>query len=395
MRRMRRPSSKRMQQQAPNNIEDASRDQPTLRRTSDPRIHRCATPTPCYMDPMRAPRKTRRRTVAAVMVAAAFAAACGGATPDSTESSEAALVGCPNNMPCVKLSSRTLNHLFVNSGTLFGEEGGAVVAIPTKGGAEQTLATTRDEVLGLTATSTHVYLLTTANGAYDVSAIPRAGGPATVLSHASAQGWRTSGAPGPMAVHDDTLYWGECGGVFSATGHVKSLALAVQGSAPKVVAGTGCPRSLAFDTTNVYWTLGGGYTGKGIKRAPLAGGNVEDIPGAGNAVSAVIEGKRLYWNTWDPSDSNTYGRSLSSGAPVEMVGGFTDEILAVRGDGIVHRAGSTVSVGTLGDWYQTVVDVEYMRDATVDGNNLYWSQRPLGSPGVEALPPGVFARRLP
>lgn len=194
--------------------------------------------------------------------------------------------------------------------TLFLANDSALYALPKSGGAVQPLAELpRGKVAGITADAERVFVLEHVGvDSYAVLAVPRAGGEVTTLSSNRAEGWTGSPANMPIAIHDGTLFWGECGAAFSATGYVRALSLTSAGATPQVVARAWCPKSLGFDGSYVYFTS----VASKVRRAPLAGGPVEDV--FPQADELLVAGEYIFFahNSATPERNGTFRRRLDA-----------------------------------------------------------------------------------
>jgi len=270
-----------------------------------------------------------------------------------------------------RVTAKALTNLVADGAYVFGAHGDDVLAIGPNGETKLLQSHEHGVLLGLAADKSRVFALYhDISDGYLVVSVPREGGAPTRLARNQAIGWTGTGEPGPMAVHDGTLYWGECGSAFSSSGFVRALPLGSANAEARVVAKDApCPSSITFSATHVYWST---YLVT-ITRAPLAGGASETFYGGGSARNLVVAGDAIYWNDW--ASNKTLRRPLASNVEPERVGYYAPELLGEWKGTLVVRQDSSVGPNETTNDNAFVKGAEDILDAAMAEGTLYWSTR--------------------
>ena len=115
--------------------------------------------------------------------------------------------------------------------------------------------------------------------------------------------------PGPIALSNGYLYWGE------SLGRVRRMSVTAAQAAPENIAtGLGEPLSIAIAKGKVYWVERGAGGGGSLQRANLNGSNIEELKtfASGVPTSIVVDSSdnKIYWTkgTGKIQRSNLVGR---------------------------------------------------------------------------------------
>jgi hypothetical protein len=229
----------------------------------------------------------------------------------------------------------------------------------------------------------------------EASTSPACGSGACVCSLASNQA--TTG----IAVDGANVYWSVCRTVGSTLGAVMTVPKA--GGTPTALAsGVICPRSLAVDATNVYWTSSDSATAAGqVMKVPIAGGAPGVLasglsrPGFGIAVDAT----NVYWTnsgyyTTSFADGTVMTVPIAGGAPTTLASGqnqpagiavdATSVYWANLGDGNKAGTGALMKAPITGGMATVVAAGQEYPSIAIDSTSVYWTT----SAGVLKAPIG-------
>jgi hypothetical protein len=176
-----------------------------------------------------------------------------------------------------------------SSEVVFARAGNAyeIMAIPLAGGTLRTLVSvstssyySTSTLQGLAVSGTNVYFIDNYNHA--LSTVPLAGGAVTAL--VTSLGTSTTSSSSVLALDSGNAYWSELGSVSgccitAGTGVIRRVPLS-GGAAATVVGGLDLPGSLSLDGANLAWTEAwrvGKATSSGANSATLASGIAADM----------------------------------------------------------------------------------------------------------------------
>jgi hypothetical protein len=227
---------------------------------------------------------------------------------------------------------------------------GSCVPVAGPGSVVVTLASLKGYSSGIAIDSSNVYFTDSTvpneEGAADVMKVSLAGGPATLLAHASS----ASG----IAVDDRSVYWTEnvTGSVMKASlAGGAALTVASNQSAPEGVAVAGSdvywvehggdvvvglpsgqpdpfalatslptPYFLAVGATSVFWTTNADPYGGAVMSVPKTGGTSAPLALGGGPYAIATDGDGVYWTSSDgTSDRSGTVQRISSGVERETV----------------------------------------------------------------------------
>ncbi|HKF97601.1 MAG TPA: hypothetical protein VKB20_05050, partial [Steroidobacteraceae bacterium] len=281
---------------------------------------------------------------------------------------------------------------------------GTLDSVPLAGGSVATLASGLGSAVSLRVTASRVLFSDAGppsgcclqTGMGSLKAVPLGGGVVSTV---------VAGLDAPAALDADAgnLVWTELwrvGAAPAAGSPVTTLASGIANSLTRIAA----------DQNNLYI-----LDGELIKAVPLAGGKVERLtaaiavignpgPGPVNVNGDIVtDGTNVYW-TADETGLTVQSVPVTGGAPVTLAVDALDTSaqpcywrIAVDAQNVYWTSSETTSpvgcsvkkVPLNGGAATTVVDYPYLRDFTVDGGNVYFSElggRTLQKIGIDGGP---------
>jgi hypothetical protein len=285
------------------------------------------------------------------------------------------------------------------------QAGATLDSVPLAGGSVATLASGLGGAVSLRVTASGLLYSDTGpssgcclqTGLGSLKSVPLGGGPvSTVVAGLD--------APAALDADADHLVWSELsrvGASPAAGGPTNTLASGIANSLARIAA----------DQNNIYV-----LDGELIKAVPLAGGKVERLAGAtavignfgpGNVNGDIVtDGTNVYW-TADGAGPTVRSVPVTGGAPITLaVDGLDTSTqpcywrIAVDAQNVYWTSNQTTSpigcsvrkVPLGGGAATTIVDYPYLRDFTVDGGNVYFSElggrtlQKIGTDGGTATP---------
>ena len=323
--------------------------------------------------------------------------------------------------------------------------GGALTtlaSVPTSAGESLT------SIRNISVSGASVYWLDPPNGALDT--VPLSGG--AVVTLASGIALPHPSGPVALAVDSVNAYWTESGAyggccLKAGAGTLKQVALA-GGTATMISSGLDAPTAVAADGTHIAWTeawrvgtsaIGGGAAttaasglssnlariaadagnvfildGDFIKTIPIVGGTLDKVASAhGGSIGdqsaqnqdLVAGGGNLYWTLSDGQSPPVVQKVASAGGTPAVLSAEATLVqpqecywrILLAGGSVYWSAGSASptpvgcaikQVSTAGGATTTVIDVPFMRDFTVDSNNIYFSQVQSPTGTIQKIPLG-------
>ena len=300
-------------------------------------------------------------------------------------------------------------------------------SVGLQGGAITTLAT-GGTIKSIRADATRAYWIDQAVATLD--SVPLAGGSVATLASGLSSAVSLRVTASSVLYSDAGPPSGCC--LQTGMGSLKSVPLG-GGTVSTVIAGLDAPAAFDADAGHLVWaelwrvgaspTAGGPTTtlasgiansltriaadqnslyvldGELIKVVPLAGGAVERLAAAtaliGNFGAAdlsgdiVTDGTNVYWTAADGAGATVHSVSITGGTPVMLaVDGVASATqpcygrIALDSQNVYWTSGQTTSpvgcsvkkVPLSGGAATTVIDYPYLRDFTVDGGNVYFSE---------------------
>ncbi|OIQ99461.1 hypothetical protein GALL_183980 [mine drainage metagenome] len=322
-----------------------------------------------------------------------------------------------------------------------------MLEIPNTGGTVSILATVptnignaQNAIRSITAGSANVYWLDSGNSVLD--SVPIVGGSVTTLANGL-------NGPTDLAINASTAYWVESGAssgccLQMGAGQIRQVSLA-GGTASTLVSGIDAPSALSTDTSNVYWTelwriadapitgglpttLASGISsdmariaadqvniyildGDLVKKLPINGGTVEKLSAAhGGSIGdlsvinqdIVTDGVNVYWTVGSvgPTPPIVQKIVVGGGSPATLstdtsivnpqdcywrVAVDTQNVYWSTGSSSFPVGCSIKKVPIAGGSTTTIVDAAYLRDFTVDGTNIYFSEFSTSIPTLKKI----------
>jgi hypothetical protein len=244
------------------------------------------------------------------------------------------------------------------------EYSGGVVKIPKAGGAPIVLASGGFTADFMAIDDTMVYFDSSTSTDSEFRAVPKAGGPVTVIDAGECSG---------IAVDAKRVYCGPYNGAQITAYDKPTFAKTIVGL------GTGGTRGLAVDDTRVYW---GSEAQPAVFSMPKTGGGLTLLTNA-SPWNIAIDADRIYWGNNANSGTGVWAMPKQGGTPTLVASSAPLGTLTITIDdtsvywvtgGAVHRTPKSGGADTVLATGQGDV-----RSIVVDASGVYWANLDYGT----------------